>query len=343
MPRVLVIGATGVLGSTVAAAFVKQGWQVLAGTRSPAGGADAVLVDLKKPDTVKDAMERADITVSTVPDVDMVAERTALERGGLLLNVATVEPEYMEGLRDVLPSAQGTVVLNCGLAPGVTNLLAADLLADHPETDTVEIVLTFSTNGMSGRAGVEFFHRNLTRSGKNDSSAGIHETRTIPLPKPFGQRTCLGFAEREHGWIESVSGGRRVETYACFDSRTAQMVFLAMNRARLLSVLPRAPFLAGKGSSPADPTEEPVAHWVSVGIGSKRVAAATVECRGDYLGTARAMTVFADNALGRRNSWHAGVFSSERMFRLDDMRAQLAEVGVEVVDQAAAIAANQAA
>lgn len=114
-----------------------------------------------------------------------------------------------------------------------------------------------------------------------------------------------------------------------------------MNRVRLLSFLPQAAFLAGKGSPPAEPTEEPVAHWVSVGVGSRRLAAATVDCRGDYLGTGRAMTVFAERALN--DSPPPGFFSSEEVFRLDDVRAALAELGIEVVERDAAIASRRAA
>ena len=48
---------------------------------------------------------------------------------------------------------RGTVLMNAGIAPGLTNLLAADLLADHPEADEVELVFTVSAKSAVGPAG----------------------------------------------------------------------------------------------------------------------------------------------------------------------------------------------
>jgi hypothetical protein len=47
-------------------------------------------------------------------------------------------------------------VLHAGLAPGVTPLVAAELLARHPEAETLEVALTLSAQTTSGRAGAEF-------------------------------------------------------------------------------------------------------------------------------------------------------------------------------------------
>ena len=48
---------------------------------------------------------------------------------------------------------RGTVLMNSGIAPGLTNLLVADMLARHPEADEVELVFTVSVKGSAGPAG----------------------------------------------------------------------------------------------------------------------------------------------------------------------------------------------
>jgi hypothetical protein len=330
----LVIGANGVLGSTIASTFAGQRWKVIRGARTPGDARDAVHVDLTEPDTVACAMKKADLTVNTVPDTGMIAEKTTLEQGGTLLNISTVDPSHLRALRrSANCRAHGTVILNAGLAPGVTSLVAADLLEQHPEATTIEIVLTLSSKGMSGRAGIDFVHRNLIDSGRHGSDSGVHDTEVIPLPAPIGRRRCLGFAERERGWIESLTHGRRVHTYACFDSAPLHASLLAMNKTRLLGALPKGPFMARRGSVPKTPSTEPVAHWVSVGTAETRLAARTIECRGDYRSTASAAVIFAAAALDSAAARRPGCFGPEELFSLRELRGPLSSAGIEVVDQ----------
>jgi saccharopine dehydrogenase-like NADP-dependent oxidoreductase len=45
--------------------------------------------------------------------------------------------------------------MNAGLAPGVTNLVAAERLRAHPEADDLEIVFTLSSATARGPASVD--------------------------------------------------------------------------------------------------------------------------------------------------------------------------------------------
>ncbi len=100
--------------------------------------------------------------------------------------------------------------MNAGIAPGVTNLVAADLLVSHPEADEVEMVFTVSSKGTSGRAGGDFAHRGMTALAQ-------HHTTVVPLPAPFGPRRCLGFAEPDGGWLGAIAAGITVSPYICLD------------------------------------------------------------------------------------------------------------------------------
>ena len=123
--------------------------------------------------------------------------------------------------------------MNAGIAPGVTNLIAADLLAAHPEADEVELAFTVSTKSTSGRAGADFAHRNLTALAR-------HRTTVIPLPEPFGARRCLGFAEPDAGWLGAAAANLAVGTYVCIAERPVHRAMLALNAAGVMSRLPRA-------------------------------------------------------------------------------------------------------
>jgi saccharopine dehydrogenase-like NADP-dependent oxidoreductase len=85
-----------------------------------------------------------------------------LSRGGSLINVSAMSHAAGERPREQFPTARGTVVRHAGVAPGATNLVAAELLAQHPEADEIELVFTVSMSNGAGRAGRAFAHRGLT-------------------------------------------------------------------------------------------------------------------------------------------------------------------------------------
>ena len=111
-PRVLVIGAQGVLGSLLSGAFAQAGWSVLRGGRRPDEGADFRHVDLDEPETVARAGSEVDVIVTAVPDLGLTAERMVLDRGGLLINVSALPARAGRELRARTSRARGTVVMN---------------------------------------------------------------------------------------------------------------------------------------------------------------------------------------------------------------------------------------
>ncbi len=104
-----------------------------------------------------------------------------LDRGGLLINVSAMAARFAPRLRREPGPPRGTVLMNAGIAPGLTNLLAADLLARHPEADEVELVFTISVKGSVGPAGG---HPDWLTATKR------HRTTVVRLPEPFGRRRC---------------------------------------------------------------------------------------------------------------------------------------------------------
>ena len=326
--RVLVIGAQGVLGGLLDQAFETAGWAVVRAGRRPDPGAGFRHVDLDEPETVAAATGEADVVINVVPDRGLTAERMVLDRGGLLINVSAMPAEAGRRLRQQAGTARGTVVMNAGIAPGVTNLIAADLLATHPEADEVELAFTVSTKSTSGRAGGDFGHRNLTTVGR-------HRTKVIPLPQPFGPRRCLGFAEPDGGWLGRVVSDRVVSPYVCIAERATHRAMLAFNTAGLISRLPRAAFDSPPGTHRGDISDEPVAHWIAVLKQGERIAAQTLRCRGDYRCAAASAVVFARALIagGAGGALPRGVFDPEDLLSLDALAPALRQYGIAAVNE----------
>jgi NAD(P)-dependent dehydrogenase (short-subunit alcohol dehydrogenase family) len=325
--RVLVLGGQGLLGTAIAGAFGAAGWTSVRAGRRPDSGADFRLVDLDEPDTLERALDGIDLIVSTVPDERLVAERMVLSRGGVLINVSAMAASAVQRLLRVPGEPGGTVLMNAGIAPGLTNLLAADLLADHPEADEVELVFTVSAKSAVGPAGSRFAHRALTRETR-------HQTTVVALPEPFGRRRCLGFAEADNGWLGAVAEGRAVSPYLCISEHRVHTALLAFNSAGIIARLPRSAFAGTAGPSAAGPLgAEPVAHWVAVRRRGACLAARTLRCRGDYRSAAAGTVLFARSLAARAGSGPAGVLVPEEAFTIGELRSALAESDIVVVDE----------
>jgi len=130
-----------------------------------------------------------------------------LYSGGLLLNVSAMPWGPGQKLRREAHDARGTVMINAGIAPGITNLAAADFVAKHSETDEIELVFAVSVNNGAGRAGREFAHRGVT-------AVAHHRTARIPLP-PLTRAAALDSQSRPAGGsAPSPAHGPSVHTSA---------------------------------------------------------------------------------------------------------------------------------
>jgi hypothetical protein len=320
--RVLVIGAQGALGALTVSAFRDAGWAVRSAARRPSNG--QVRVDLDRPDSVRAALEAEELVVNTVPHRELVAERHVLEAGGVLINVSALPADAGRSLRAVAGAARGTVVMNAGLAPGVTTIVAADLLRQRPDATELEIVYTLSLRARRGPASAEFIHRGLSRVAR-------HRTAVVPLPKPFGEKVCLGFGEIDAGWLGGIAEGRIVRQYIYVGEPELHERLLELNTAGGMDKLPRSLVTRRKSSALSSASDEPVAHWIAAIRMGRRLGARTVECRGDFLHAARSTVVFANALLtGPRR---AGCFDAEEIWTLSGVETELKTAGVTVVPQ----------
>jgi len=317
----LVLGGHGVFGTMIGAAAEAAGWTAIRTSRRPAAGFRHV--DLAEPDTLAHVIDQADVIVSTVPDRQVVAERMVLDRGGLLINVSALAASSAAGLLESA-APRGTVVMNAGIAPGLTNLLAAGLLGRHPEADEVELVFTVSLKGSHGPASGEISSEWLT-------AARRHRTTVIPLPEPYGRRRCLAIAEQQGGWLGPIAAGKTVSTYLCVTERRLHGALLAVNAAGLMSRAARA-----AASAPVrQETAEPVRHWVAVRRGGALLAASTLRCQGDYRSAAAATVAMADQLAARRDRLPAGLLMPEEALTIDELEPALTAAGITVAPEPA--------
>ena len=318
--RALVIGAQGVLGALMVRAFEAAGWVVRSGARRPTPG--QVEIDVGRPDSIAAAVDEHELVVNTVPHPDLLAERYVLEHGGALINVSDLPASSARSLRAVAGGARGTVVMNAGLAPGVTTIVAADLLRLHPAASELEIVFTLSLSVSRGPASADFIHRGLTAVTR-------HRTAVVRLPSPFGERRCLGFGEGDAGWLGGIAEGRIVRQYVCIAEPGMHERLLRLNNAGAIASMPRSLIESRKQNGERTTRNEAVAHWVAAIRTGRRLGARTVECLGGSLSAARSTVVFADSL--RTEPPASGCFNPEEIWTLSGLEAKLRAAGISVV------------
>ena len=257
-----------------------KGLHVLATSRQSLGVIESALSNLgtflrdDPAGTLPPAMADVDLAVNTVPHPALAAELWTLEHGGLLINVADRSPIERERLRSV-SDPRGTVLLNWGVVPGISALLAHELATEDPAADAIELAVTFSAVATSGTAGGEFLHRELTRRHR-------HATAAIPFPAPIGARRCIGMAEGQDGWMGAAAGGRRVSSYVCLTEPGLTPALRLVNRLGLMRALPRRAFQVGRGRSQRELSRERFCVWVAASRGGRRLGARAVSGRGMY-------------------------------------------------------------
>jgi hypothetical protein len=317
---VCVIGANGALGAVLVEQLGAAGWAVHPAGRRRDRREGFRQLDLDRPGTVAAALADVDLVLSTVPHPGWAAERTVLERSGVLVNCSHAPARARAAIVAGAKVQKGTVLLNAGLVPGVANLVAAELLQKHPQADCLEAAFTVLGSGTAGRAGGEFVHHGLT-------SQRHHRVVELPMPEPFGRLPFIEVAEGEDGGFGGVAGPRAVRTYLGFGDRPVSLALRTMNALRLISLLPRAAFARDRGKK-ADASREPTAIWVGARRGSERLGVSVLECDGDYRTTAAAARVFGEALLSGRV--RPGCFNPEDVFSLGDLLPAFEGIGLRV-------------
>jgi hypothetical protein len=150
----------------------------------------------------------------------------------------------------------------------------------------------------------------------------------VPLPIPFGERRCVGFGERDAGWLGGIAEGRVVRQYICISELAVHDELLELNRTGAMNQVPRSLTASQKRPGDGSASEEPVAHWIAAIRAGRRLRARTVECRGDFLHAARCTVAFADAMLAREQP--GGCFDPEELCTLSGLEARLRSEGISI-------------
>lgn len=141
--KIVVLGGGRVGGAIVRDLAAEEDFDVLVVDLDPVAlermthvGADGVVADLSKPETVSKAVKDADLVVGAVPG--FMGYRTVervLQEGRPIVDISMF-PEDAFGLEELAAKAGVPCFFDCGVAPGLSNMILGRTEAELDETES---------------------------------------------------------------------------------------------------------------------------------------------------------------------------------------------------------------
>jgi short subunit dehydrogenase-like uncharacterized protein len=255
--KILIIGGYGQVGRAVAdrLAPLFPGRVAVAGRSAAkaktaaAGighGAEGREVDIFAADSAA-ALDGVALVLVCLDQTDTAFVEQCLARGVLYLDISA---EYaflskVERLDGVARKTGATALLSVGVAPGLTNLLAARAAARMERVDRIDILLEFGLGDHHGQAAVEWMFDNLDaeyevrENGRKKSVRSFGDSQEFRLPGAKTARATYRFNFPDQHVIGRTLDVPSVSTWIRFDDRLSTWAFAKSSQIGLGRLLRR--------------------------------------------------------------------------------------------------------
>lgn len=253
--KIIVVGGYGQVGRVVAEALAERypGQVFAAGRRLEEARAFSegtgrkvlpLKIDFLLPEESFQHLAEARVIVMCAESGDESFARTCIEAKTHYVDVSATY-EYIrkvEALRDLAAEQDVAVVMNVGLAPGLTNLLARFVTERLEEVERIDIDILLGLGEAHGLHGMQW---TLERVGREFSVmtaqgpvlvTGFTDPKQTDFPGPYGRRTTYRFDFSDQHVLPRTLGVAEVSTRMCFDSGRMTSLFAMLSRTRLARV-----------------------------------------------------------------------------------------------------------
>ena len=206
-----------------------------------------VSFDVETPAAYSEVLEDVDQVVVCLDQTGTEFVEACLERGIDYVDV-TASDEFFRQVEALGPVARengATVVLSVGLAPGVTNLLAARAVDELSTISNVRIGVLLGLGESFGpeasRWTLERIGRPFTvrANGDSQTARGFTDPRPVEFPR-YGRRTAYRFDFADQHVVRRTLDVPTAATRFCFDSRLATAAVHGLVRAGVYQPMAKA-------------------------------------------------------------------------------------------------------
>jgi len=257
--RIVVVGGYGAVGSILCRelGYRFPGKVYAAGrslesaerfSREMEGRVLPMRLDISRP-VAPEALEGVKLVVMCLDQRDESFVRACFRSGSHYIDVSANISflAQVEALRAEAERGGSTAVMNVGLAPGVTNLLALEAYRQLDRTEAIEITILLGLGDRHGQAAVEWTVDNLgasfeiIRQGRSETVGSFTDARLADLGGAIGRKRAYRFPFSDQRSLPITLNVPNAATRLCFDSN-AVTALLAGARAlglhRLLGLKP---------------------------------------------------------------------------------------------------------
>lgn len=255
--KILVAGGYGRVGSVVAATLAERfpGRILIAGRNlrsaqelaaATGGGATATKLDTTHPADIAAVLnDGVGLVLMCVENRDAAFAEQCVRRGIHYVDVSATREllSELESLDRCAKDHEATVALSVGVAPGLTNLLAAHCRSVLGVVARADIFLLIGMGEVHGRSSNEWMldkidsEYSVRESGMDVRVESFGEFRRTVFPGEVGKRTAFRFNFSDQHTITKTLGVKSASTWACFDSVPLSWSVYLAKRARLLRLL----------------------------------------------------------------------------------------------------------
>lgn len=218
MSTILIAGGYGAVGRKIAADLAELGQHqiILAGrdldkARAAAEtlGANARRIDLKTAATWPAALDGVNLVIACIDQTDTAFLEEVSRRGIAYLDVTANDSLFRQAEKLNLATP---VLLSVGLAPGLSNLLAAAAAAQLDSVARIEIGLLMGTGDEHGTAAIEW------STSKMFDPAAPHDDVKVDFGPDFGMRTAYFMDFSDQHALARALEGVAIVTRVTYDS-----------------------------------------------------------------------------------------------------------------------------
>lgn len=202
-------------------------------------------LDLANPAQYAAALKGVKLVIVCVEQQNHFFAAECFKRGIDYIDISASR-SMLEAIEALDPLAQqhgATAVLSVGLAPGLTNLLAAYLVQLLEQTDRLEITVVLNLGESHGVDSLRWMLEQTNATFQWHGSfatyliSGFSEGRVVQLPLPFGRRKAYRFDFADQHFLRTSLGVPEVSTRVCFDSPFATRSLAIAKRIGLTNYL----------------------------------------------------------------------------------------------------------
>ncbi len=325
MKTIAVLGGTGAVGTDVTQILATMNHRVIAVSRH-ADQAQTVAAGLPNATGIAGSLGDPASLGAVEPGVAInctgIEDATAIQRwrdaGWAIIDI-TASSNYATELA-AAPHTGPPLVVGVGLTPGLTSVLARELVALDPATKSATISCLVGLGEEYGDASRNWTYGQLGRRIEDATGPfrNFSSPEPITFPGGFGTRPAWRFDFADRGLLPAELGVH-VTTRYCFDSR------LAGRALATAAAVPKAPDAMRRLNRLSRRTVAGTAWWAGV-VETDTGARATAIGNGQSHGTA-AVTAIAADSLARPTAPSDARYLWD-LIDTDALRSELAGLGV---------------